>query len=72
MKPQHQLVLDHLKKHGSISSDEAEKEYGITRLIHRIIYLRIQGYNITEEWRTGEDRWGKPYLYKVYLLSDEK
>lgn len=71
MKPQHQLVLEHLKEHGSISSFEAEKEYGITRLTLRIMYLKGQGYNITEEIRTREDRWGKPYQYLAYVLRED-
>jgi hypothetical protein len=69
MESQHQIVLDHLKKHGSISALEAEREYGITRLIHRIIYLRNQGYDITEETRTRENRWGEDCRYKAYVLS---
>lgn len=68
MKAQHQIVLDHLEKYGSISSSEAEKKYGITRLHHRIMYLRNQGYNITEEWRPREDRWGKTYPDLTYVL----
>jgi hypothetical protein len=71
MKAQWQQVLDHMKKHGSIDSEEAEREYGILRLHKRIIYLKLQGYNITEEKRTKVDRWGKEYKWPVYLLSDE-
>lgn len=71
MKPQHQIVLEHLKKHGSISSYEAEQEYGIMRLTRRIIYLRMQGYNITEELRAREDRWGEAYPYLAYVLSND-
>ena len=72
MKPQHQIVLEHLQKYGSISSYEAVKEYGINRLNQCIIYLRIQGYNITEELRTRENRWGEATPYKAYiLLSDD-
>ena len=71
MKTQWQKILDHMKKHGSISSFEAEKEYGITRLTLRIMYLKGQGYNITEEIRTREDRWGKPYQYLAYVLRED-
>jgi hypothetical protein len=69
MKTQSQNVLDHMKKYGSISSLEAEKEYGITRLIHCIIRLRSQGHHITEEMRIREDRWGKTYHVKTYVMN---
>lgn len=61
-----------MKKYGSISSREAEKMYGITRLCLRIIHLKNLGYHITQEIRTNEDRWGKPFQEIVYLLLTEQ
>ena len=71
MKAQHQIVLEHLKEHGTISSSEAEKMYGIPRLRNRIIHLKFQGYNITEELRTKENQWGETYQELVYVLSPD-
>ena len=71
MKAQWEIVLDHLKKYGSIDSQEAERLYGIPRLQIRIIYLKSQGYNITEELRTKVDRWGKEYKWPAYLLASD-
>ena len=44
---QNEMILNHIKKHGSITSMEAFAEYNITRLSGRIHELRAQGYNIT-------------------------
>ena len=68
MKTQHQLVLEHLKKYGSISQSEAEKEYDIRRLHLRIIHLRMQGYNITEERRPKVTNFGLSYKELTYVL----
>ena len=72
MKAQCQKVLDYMKEHGAISSFEAEYKCGVTRLIHRIIYLKNLGYHITEEERTREDRIVGTIREKVYLLSSSK
>ena len=71
MKAQWQQVLDHMKKHGSISSLEAFTEYGIERLSPRITYLKSQGYNITKELQTRINRFGREEKCPVYLLSDK-
>ena len=65
-----EMVLDHLKNHGSISSREAEKEYGIARLAARIKDLTRMGVSIRTEMVTGENRYGKPVRYARYYLSD--
>lgn len=43
---QKEMVLNHLKKHGAITSWEAIMEYGITRLSDVIFRLRKDGYKI--------------------------
>lgn len=51
-----QKVLDHLKKHGSITSWEAIQNYKATRLSGIIYELRYtQGLLITSERVTGRD-----------------
>ena len=71
MKAQWEIVLDHMKKYGSIDSEEAERLYGIPRLGLRIIYLKSQGYNITKELRTKVNRFGQEYKCPAYLLSSD-
>ena len=71
-------VLQWLQSHASISSMEAIKEFGATRLSAIIFRLREQGYNIEMEWCEGSDRFGHPMRYGRYFLkysreeSDEK
>lgn len=43
MATQCDLILMHMKKYGSITHMEAEREYGIARLASRINDLRRQG-----------------------------
>ena len=47
---QKEEVLNHLKKHGEITSWDAIWEYGITRLAEWIRRLREEGYDIESEW----------------------
>ena len=70
MTSQCELVLDHLKNHGSISSREAEKEYGIARLAARIKDLTRMGVQIRTEMVQGVNRYGKPVRYARYFLSE--
>ena len=70
MASQCELVLDHLKNHGSISSREAETEYGIARLAARIRDLTRMGVQIRTEMVQGVNRYGKTTRYARYYLSD--
>lgn len=45
-KTQKELIEKHLLKKGKITSWEAFKRYGITRLSHIIYLLRKEDYNI--------------------------
>ena len=49
VKTQSDAILWHLKKHGSITSYEAIKEYGATRLSGIIFNHRKNGYNIDSQ-----------------------
>lgn len=65
---QNALVLEHMQKHGVITSMQAFSEYGITRLSARIYELRDAGYNINSKNINGVDRRGKPCHYAEYSL----
>lgn len=67
-----QAVLQWLQSHASISSMEAIKEFGATRLSAIIFRLREQGYNIEMEWCEGRDRFGHPMRYGRYFLKDSQ
>ena len=51
MNSQHDKILKHLRKAGSITVREALVEYSISSLTKRIQELRGRGYNIVSEWK---------------------
>lgn len=65
------LVLNHLKKFGTITSKEAFDMYGITRLA-AIIFLLRKEHNISTIRSTGTNRFGRPTRYATYKLNGEK
>ncbi len=65
---QEDLILEHMRRHGSITSMEAFAEYSITRLAVGIWSLRKKGYvidTIDEVSSTGK-RYGR------YILHEEE
>lgn len=60
------MILSHLKTKGSITSMEAFRTYGITRLSGRIFDLREQGHKIT----TYKEKAKNGALYAVYRLQE--
>lgn len=66
-------VKIHLENHGAITSWEAIKEYGATRLSSIIYNLRHQyGLNIENEWVEFTDRFGSKSKYVKYTLNREE
>ena len=70
MANQCQMVLMHMKKYGSITHLEAEKEYGIARLASRINDLRRQGYAIQSEMIVGKNRREETAHFARYRLVE--
>ena len=70
MANQCQMVLMHMKKYGSITHVEAEKEYGIARLASRINDLRRMGYAIQSEMITGRNRRDETAHFARYRLVE--
>ena len=66
---QKDAVLEHLKAFGTITSWEAIKEYGATRLSSIIYILRHEGYPIGGEMVQTKNRFGKPVSFKRYMLE---
>lgn len=66
------LILGHLKPHGSISHYEAEDMYGCTRLAARIKDLRNRGVAIDTKMVKGLNRHGGRTHYAVYRLAVEE
>lgn len=63
-------VEAHLEEFGSITSLDAIKEYGITRLSHVIYMLRKDGKSITTENVTKTNRRGHLVTFAKYILNE--
>ena len=61
-------ILRHLQDYGHITTLEAIKEYGCTRLSEYIRQLRYE-YNIVSEWKSGINRYGEKTHYVMYVLE---
>lgn len=66
-----EAILNHLKKNKSITSMEAFKFFGVTRLSACIFDLRAKGHNIDTLMLEGTTRFGKPCKYAKYVYKGE-
>lgn len=71
-KSQTESVLEHLKKHGSITSMQAIKKFGATRLSDIIYRLRKRGYRITTKPFIVTTRYGRKSRPAIYILQKEE
>lgn len=66
---QKEMVLNYLRTHGSITTLECMKKLLILDLQSNIRYLRNEGYNITDEYITRKNIYGKKSSFKRYYLK---
>lgn len=67
---QNEKIMRHLKAYGSITSLEAFRDYGCTRLSARIWDLRNKyGLDITDERKAVKNRFGETVHVNVYSLE---
>lgn len=67
---QKKVILEHLRKYGSIEPLTALREYGCYRLGARIGDLRSEGHNIKTETVTSTSRiTGRPVHFAKYILQ---
>lgn len=66
---QKERILKHLQDFGSITSWEAIKEYGCTRLSAYIYLLRKDGYIIENENVTTKNRYGDVVTFAKYQIK---
>lgn len=71
MKGSKPRILAHMKTHGSITSMEAYKLFGVTRLAAAIFDLRKLGYEIDTLMIESENRYGEAVRYGKYVLRDK-
>ena len=63
-------ILNHLVENGSITTWEAIKEYGCTRLSQYIYLLRNKGYLIEDRQVSSVNRFGEKVSFKQYYIKD--
>lgn len=66
---QGEMIKTHLMRRGSITSWEAIKLYGCTRLSAKIYDLRQDGFNIKTENITKNNKYGYPVTFAKYIMS---
>jgi hypothetical protein len=62
-------IIDYMRTHKGITSQDAFMEFGITRLSARIKELRDMGYDISTIMVDGINRFGEPVRYGLYRLN---
>lgn len=68
---QNELIMNHLKENGSITSLDAMKLYGIMRLSARIADLKSLGFAFDTETVTLRNRYGQTCRVTAYSLAKE-
>lgn len=61
-------VLEHLERYGTITSIEAIKKYGCTRLSQYIHLLRKEDYEIKSVYKVVQNRYGDKKPIAIYTL----
>ena len=64
-------ILAYLQDKGHITSWQAIREFGITRLSAVIYNLRHDGYNIQSESVSRKNRYGDKVTFAKYVLVNE-
>lgn len=63
-------VLDYIYEFGSITSLEAIRDLGNTRLSGTIYCLKEDGYEFITKFETAKNRWGDNTSFARYYLKD--
>ncbi len=69
---QEDRVVQYISDFGSITSLEAFKDLGITRLSAKIFNLKAEGYIFEDETMTCVNRYGDKVHYKKYKIIDKR
>ena len=69
---QRDMVLSHLQEHGTITSIDAMRMYGIIQLPRRIFDLRKEGYPIESRFLSVKNRYEQPVTIAQYKLRGSK
>lgn len=69
---QTERVLQYIKDYGSITTLEAFRDLGVTRLSAKIFTLRKSGYDIVSETEKSKNRYGDNVSYARYKIREGK
>ena len=69
---QREKIIDYIKRYGSITTYEAFKDLGITRLSSRIHDLVLKGYDFNRQSVTTKNRDGESVTYTKYSFKEEE
>ena len=69
-KNQKKAIAFHLKEYGNITSLDAIREYGVTRLSSIIYTLRNEGWIIISEPITRKNRFGNSVTLAKYVFKN--
>ncbi len=67
-KTMQQRILDYMNDFGSITTLEAFKDLGCTRLSEYIRRIRLE-YNVEDTWETSTNRYGDKVQFKRFYLG---
>lgn len=67
---QKERVLDFIKKEGSITSLDAFRELGCTRLSAVIFNLKEEGYEFETKFEARKNRWGDTVSFARYSFKE--
>lgn len=65
---QAEKVLSYIHRYGSITTLDAFRDLGITRLPARIYDLQRRGYHFHSDWVSSRNRFGDTVSFKRYRL----
>lgn len=72
MGKQQERVLSYMQTYGSISSLEAFKDLGVTRLSAVIFELKKKGVRIKSNTEFLKNRYGEPVHFSRYMVADNE
>ena len=64
-------IINYMQTHGGITSMDAFRDLGVTRLSAAIFDLRALGYDIVTLMIDGTNRYGDAVRYAKYVLRGE-
>lgn len=65
-------IIDYIKRYGSITTWDAFRDLGITRLSGRIHDLTQKGYDFNRESITTKNRDGESVTFTKYSFKEER